>query len=78
MTGRLKLQSIHQGPRPWRRHRIIRHSKKAPKLEADGYPVTTTVRGEARPAFNAANFLTRWVVALILLSLVWRRFPDQA
>ena len=41
------------------RHRIIRHSKKAPKLGADGYPVTTTVRGEARPAFNAYARLCR-------------------
>ena len=41
------------------RHRIIRHSRKAPALEADGYPVTTTVRGEARPAFNAYARLCR-------------------
>ena len=41
------------------RHRIIRHSRKAPALEADGYPVTTTVRGEARPAFNSYARLCR-------------------
>jgi HD-GYP domain-containing protein (c-di-GMP phosphodiesterase class II) len=41
------------------RHRVIRHSQKAPTLEADGYPVTTSVRGEARPAFNAYARLCR-------------------
>jgi HD-GYP domain-containing protein (c-di-GMP phosphodiesterase class II) len=41
------------------RHRIIRPNRRAPTLEADGYPVTTTVRGEARPAFNAYARLCR-------------------
>ena len=41
------------------RHRIIRHKQRAPTLKADGYPVTTTVRGEARLAFNAYARLCR-------------------
>lgn len=41
------------------RHRIIRHDRRAPKLEADGYPITSTMRGEARPAFNAYARLCR-------------------
>ena len=41
------------------RHRVIRHNSRAPKLGADGYAITSTVRGEARPAFNAYARLCR-------------------
>ena len=41
------------------RHGIIRHNRRAPKLAADGYAITSTVRGEARPAFNAYSRLCR-------------------
>lgn len=41
------------------RHRIIRHRRSAPKRDADGYAITSTVRGEARPAFNAYARLCR-------------------
>ena len=41
------------------RHGIIGRKRRESTLEADGYPVTTTVRGEAKPAFNAFARLCR-------------------
>lgn len=41
------------------RHRLAGHKRRESALKDDGYTITTTVRGEARPAFNAFARLCR-------------------
>jgi HD-GYP domain-containing protein (c-di-GMP phosphodiesterase class II) len=74
LTTHAKSAGAAQKPKPparelgklqrWARNFLLRHSitgrkRRESTLEADGYTITSTVRGEARPAFNAYARLYR-------------------